>query len=294
MLSIVICSVNPKHLESISDNIEETIGIPYELIPIDNRNSPRGICAVYNEGVKSAKYDHICFVHEDVRFKTTGWGKALQRVFQDPTIGLIGVAGAAHKPRMISGWGAEGLPDRLVKINLIQHFDKDKKKASLQYQNTGKEKLAEVACVDGLFLASTKEILQEIPFDEELLKGFHGYDIDISMAIGCKYKVVVSYDILVEHFSQGSLNMEWLKNSLLVHEKWASELPRSVQSVTRKEKAICEKRTYRFLLQVLKKNNTFSHAFKILHTGELITLDVLTYLKMYISLAKVYFPKQET
>lgn len=291
MITLIICSINEAHKQRISRNIQDTIGVPYEFLAIDNRNNPRGICAVYNEGASMAKYEYVCFFHEDVQFNTNNWGRELISIFKDSTWGLVGLAGAAHKPKLPSGWGAEGLQDRFIKVNLVQHF-KGKRPPSLQYQNTENEKIAEVACVDGVFLATTKSIIQKIPFDESLLTGFHGYDLDLSLAIGQHYKVGVTYEILAEHFSEGSLNLDWLKSSLLVHEKWADSLPKSVAQISKKEKTICEKRTYRFLLPILKQNDALKYSLKILHQGELMRLNIWTYLKMYISLGKTYLAKE--
>ena len=128
-----------------------------------------------------------------------------------------------------------------------------------------------------------------IPFDEKLLTGFHGYDLDLSLAIGKHYKVGVTYEILAEHFSEGTLNTDWLRSALLIHQKWADCLPKTVVPITKKEKTICEKRTYRFLLPILKKNKALGYSLQVLHQGELIRLNIWTYLKMYISLGKVLF-----
>jgi hypothetical protein len=291
MITVIICSINAAHLKRISKNIEETIGVPYELIAIDNSTNPRGICAVYNEGARRATFDCLCFVHEDVQFNTIGWGQVLISIFNDTTWGLVGLAGAAHKPKLLSGWGAQGLKDRMVKINLIQHF-KGNKPPKLQYENTSKEKIAEVACLDGVFLASTKSVIRQIPFDENLLKGFHGYDLDLSLAIGQHYKVGVTYEILAEHFSEGSLNTEWLESSMLVHQKWSEKLPKTVIPVTKKERKNCEKRSFRYILSILKENNALDYSLKILHQGELKELSFLTYLKMYYSLGKIYLLKR--
>ncbi len=122
MLSIIICSVDSDQRNQLMQNIQETVGIPYEILAIENKVNPRGISAVYNEGVRCARFEQICFVHEDVRFFTVNWGSILLDLFKDTELGLVGVAGAAHKPKLPSGWGAEGLADRFVKINLIQHF----------------------------------------------------------------------------------------------------------------------------------------------------------------------------
>ncbi len=292
MLSIIICSVNSDQRNQLIQNIQETVGIPYEVLAIENHINPRGISAVYNEGVRRARFEHLCFVHEDVRFFTVNWGSILLDIFKDSQLGLVGVAGAAHKPKLPSGWGAEGLADRLVKINMIQHFKRKNQPPSLQYQNTELEKLAQVACVDGLFLASTKNIMERIPFDEILLKGFHGYDIDLSLAIGQYYKVAVTYDILVEHLSEGTLNKDWIESSILIHKKWNHLLPVSVGYISKKEKTICEKKTFRFLMKVMKDHVPAQRAWITLHLGELIRLNFFTYLKMYLSIGKAYVLKK--
>ena len=70
MISVVICSINKILAEQVSKNIHDTIGVPFELIVIDNNLLKKGIAHVYNLGAGRAKYDVICFVHEDVLFQT--------------------------------------------------------------------------------------------------------------------------------------------------------------------------------------------------------------------------------
>jgi hypothetical protein len=290
MISIVICSVNPVLLEKISENIRDTVGVSYEILAIDNRKTPKGLAAVYNLGAKSARYDQVCFVHEDVKFNTSNWGTLLLEHFSsDPELGLVGVAGSAHKPKMMSGWGAQGLERRFAKMNFIQHFPTSGKPSVHEYSNTDNEELARVVCLDGLFLASRKSVLQEIPFDEELLGGFHGYDIDISIAIGRKYKVAVTYLILLEHFSEGSLNVDWLESSLLVHRKWRSVLPLTVGMISKEEKVFCEKETFRFWFTTFRSHLTLRMAFQLLHTGELPALDFREYYKVCSDMIKSYY-----
>ncbi len=289
MISVVICSVNPVLLKKISKNIEETIGVPFEIVAIDNRKAPKGLAAVYNQGVGSARYDQVCLVHEDVQFNTPNWGTVLLEQFSsDPELGLVGVAGSAHKPKMVSGWGAQGLERRFAKMNFIQHFPSSGKPSVHEYSNIDNEEMARVACLDGLFLASRRSVLQEIPFDEELLTGFHGYDIDISIAIGRKYKVAVTYRILLEHFSEGSLNENWLKSSLLVHRKWRKSLPITFGTISKQEIIFCEEETFNFLFTVFRNQLSLLEAMHILHSGELRTLNFKSYYKLCSVLFKTY------
>ncbi len=67
----------------------------------------------------------------------------------------------------------------------------------------------EVVAVDGVFLASKKSVIENVPFDEKTFTGFHFYDIDLSLRVAQKYKVLVTTDILLKHYSPGDPGKEW-------------------------------------------------------------------------------------
>ena len=75
MYSIICCSVNPEEAAALERNIADTIGMPFEFIPFDNREKGYGLCKVYNLCAERARYDFLCIVHEDVRFLTKDWGR---------------------------------------------------------------------------------------------------------------------------------------------------------------------------------------------------------------------------
>ncbi|KEO75288.1 glycosyltransferase [Anditalea andensis] len=287
MLSIIICSINPDYLSAITISIDQTIGVPYELIAFNNKNDSKGITTVYNQGVAKAKYEHLCFVHEDVNFCTNEWGKKIIEQFKDTDIGLIGVAGSKYKAMIPSGW-RPGTTGRFTKINMIQHFKYSNKTKTHQNINSENESLSHVACIDGLFFASRKSILQKIPFDEVNLKGFHGYDVDISIAIGQHYKVAVTYDILLEHLSEGNLNAEWITSTLVLHEKWGSKLPIVIGEISKIEKMRLEIRTFKNFLKICKKFSLFPKAFYALELSGIKKSNYLAYLRMRIMLFNYY------
>lgn len=69
MISLIVCSRSPSCPDSFSKHIETTIGeLPYEIIWIDNSNNQRNICQAYNYGLSKARYDYLCFLHEDIIF----------------------------------------------------------------------------------------------------------------------------------------------------------------------------------------------------------------------------------
>ena len=69
MISVIVCSIQPKWLADLKENIESNIGVEYQLIAVDNRLEKKGICQVYNEAANEAKFNIVCFIHEDVLIK---------------------------------------------------------------------------------------------------------------------------------------------------------------------------------------------------------------------------------
>ena len=74
LISLIICSRKADISEELKQNIAETIGCEYELCVIDNSRNEYSIFSAYNEGVRRAKGDILCFMHEDVLFRTNKWG----------------------------------------------------------------------------------------------------------------------------------------------------------------------------------------------------------------------------
>ena len=227
MVSIIISSVNKDQLKNISENIAETVGVPFEIIATNNSKGEKGLCQVYNEAVAKVNYDIICFMHEDIIIKTQDWGKVLISIFKDPEIGLIGVAGSSYRPLTPSNWGSFGLDT--IYVNIIQSFKYTRREDIHDYINPRNEKLTRVTCVDGVWLSTTKKVASEFKFDENTFKGFHGYDIDYSLTVGQKYKVAVTYDILINHLSEGRYDHVWMEDNIKLFYKWNKILPYNLE-----------------------------------------------------------------
>lgn len=248
MISIVISSANKQFLKAVSNNIHETIGVVYEIIAVDNSDGSKGICEVYNSGAKQAKYDLLCFMHEDVEIKTENWGEKVLSYFDsDKSLGIIGVAGSTYKALVPSGWGTEGTKGTEF-YNYIQAFKHSKKASIYAYSNEENTLVQTVAVVDGVWFVTTRKIALEIGFDERLFKGFHCYDLDFCLNVGKNHKITVVFDILLEHFSEGGYDETWFYETLKLHNKWKSELPRCVFDISQKEKEKIEKRLFKRML----------------------------------------------
>jgi Glycosyltransferase like family len=234
MLSVVICSAKSSLAQRLMKNIEMTVGVPCEIIIIDNSADGNGICAVYNTGARKAKYPILCFVHEDVLFRTAGWGKNLLAHFEDPLTGLVGVAGGDSLSNVPSTWSNTFISPE---INIMQYESKKNNALTHLYVSASSKKLPkkQVQVIDGVFMCVKKTVFDEYQFDESLLKNFHGYDVDYSLQVSQKYKNYVAFDILLEHYSEGKLNKAWLTSCFVISKKWKRRLPVSVYTLGRQE-----------------------------------------------------------
>lgn len=238
MISIVICHIDISLLNQLTKSIQQTIGVDYELIIIDNKKNKYSIFEAYNIGIQKSTGDTVCFVHEDVIFHTQDWGKIIIQHFQNnANIGLIGVIGGSYLPPCPAPWW-NAHPDNKHFVSNIQHWKNGTppKKWEIidllqqnpliihQYSNPSNSKIADVKCIDGVFMAAKMDALTGIKFDNELLNGFHGYDTDISLQIGQRWRVVVIFDLLLEHLSDGSTNTEWCVNAIKIAMKWQAHL----------------------------------------------------------------------
>ena len=205
MLSIIISSYQPEFYLALEKNIAESIGIPYEIMKIDNPGI-MGICEAYNRGAEKAQYDFLLFLHEDVLFETQDWGRILMNLLNTENIGCIGIAGADYIPEVPIGWW-------MIKNHCYSHITH----ANLINQKVHKftfssnSGLKKVNFIDGVFIACPKKNWLTIKFDERL-KGYHAYDISFSLHTNVYFENYITNLISMKHFSQGKPSKEWLES----------------------------------------------------------------------------------
>ena len=226
MISCIICSRQPDISAELKENIASTIGCEYELVGIDNSKNEYSIFSAYNEGVRRAKGDILCFMHEDILYHTQGWGRIISNILQDKTIGQIGVAGSHFMPKAPMYWWSSPY---ISQYNLENDHGKQKKNATEMHMI---QHLADTVVVDGLCFFIPSVLFKQIRFDEEHYADFHAYDMDISMQVqSIGKRVCVTNAILIEHFwSESSLeNKVYMarldKNMSIFYNKWQHLLP---------------------------------------------------------------------
>ena len=257
MVSIIICSVSPHLLKELQQNIAQTIGIEYEIIAIDNREQHWPIAKVYNYAAQQAKYPYLFFVHEDIRLLSDKWGKLMISKLAEPDCGVVGFVGDKARFSCCSGWYQYC---DMSKISYFYQRIKEGKTLFLVENADLNQPFQEVITLDGLGFFVRKEIWKKYPFDENLLTGFHCYDIDFSLQIAsANYKnyVCCSNQMLIEHFSQGNFSdASWFSTTLRLHEKWKSLLPMKTDlNISDKKIRKCEElASYDFFKQILKSS----------------------------------------
>ncbi|MBQ5701900.1 MAG: hypothetical protein IIV68_07245 [Alistipes sp.] len=253
MFSIIVCSINPDNAQTLKQSIEATASMPFELIVFDNRQSGLGICQVYNQCAERAKYDYLCFVHEDILFHSKGWDAILAGKLSEDSCGVIGFAGGTAKYPYLYGW-------QNISTFCQKHYLRgDGTKSSLR-SSKSKSNFSEVVTLDGMCLCVRADVWGKHPFDAATFRGFHSYDTDFTTALFVAgYKNYVCHNVVLEHRSTGSFSKGWLESVKIYLNKWSCHLPLYVASahtpsqIKRKEAA-----AEAFALKKLMSNHLLS------------------------------------
>ena len=221
-ISVIVCSRNDPADTFHERNVRKTAGAPpVEYVRIDNRDNRYSLSAAYNEGIRSASGRIAVFVHEDVFFMEGDWAAKLVDKFEDPSLGLVGVAGTEYLFADNPGWVAAGRP--FIHGHVVHELN-----GGAVYNLTvfSWDKVdTEVVAVDGLFFAVRRELFPAVAFDETTFDGFHFYDLDICMQVRRTHRCVVTWDVLVKHRSGGAFDEVWKKYALRFIGKYRNELP---------------------------------------------------------------------
>ncbi|MBC7913726.1 MAG: hypothetical protein H7Y07_06345 [Pyrinomonadaceae bacterium] len=220
MISIIICSKSPSLFKAVSGSITTTIGVPFEIIGVDNSDGKYSICKAYNIGAAKAKYDILCFAHEDILFVTQNWGINVSRHLEDKSVGLIGILGGGPILMMPS-------VNSMIEANCV--FVDVNTGVKTHYHETvnpsNNSLIKETTGVDGTLMITRRDVYNEFQFDDVTLTDFHGYDIDYSIQVKSKYKVCVVFDILLEHYFKGGANKAYAIEVLKLSRKWKDRFP---------------------------------------------------------------------
>ena len=229
MISIIICSRARDISPTQKENIAKTIGTDHEWVIVDNSDSRHTIFSAYNEGVARSQGDILCFMHDDVLFRTEGWGELVAQHFQGHNdLGLLGFAGTHFLPSAALYW----MDSPFISEHNLTNDHGTVMECFHENYFAPDNPLADVVAVDGFCFFVRRELFGQIRFDDQTYTGFHAYDMDICMQVlQAGYRVAVCRDIVAEHFwsakdAAGKAGYELLEKNLeQFAQKWQSRLP---------------------------------------------------------------------
>lgn len=216
MITVFYCTrePNPKHKQHIID----TAGIK-NIEVIEYINKGEGLTKPYNQGLETAKYDIVVFVHDDAELMTMNWGRKLLKHYKrNPDHGILGVAGSKLLPDSGQWW-----TKRSEMYGQVYHTHKGKTWLSKYSDHLG-NKITDTTMVDGVFFSVHKQRIKK-PFNPDI-KGFHFYDVDFCYQNYMEgVKIGIHFDIKINHMSIGETNDEWEENRKKFAEENKDNLP---------------------------------------------------------------------
>ncbi len=278
MISVIICSRDADLPDDLRRNIEETIGLAHELVVIDNSRREHSLCEAYNLGVKRSHHEILCFMHDDIRYRSDSWGATAAAHFRDQSVGMIGVGGSRYLSRIPSIWWASGIGMMGDAKGTICHNSIDTDPIALwdskrRVINPAQSVAEDVVVLDGLWFCIRRDLFGAISFDAATYDGFHFYDLDISLQVGqTKKRLQVVYDLTVEHVSHSRHDRSWIAACFMFYEKWAPFLPLATVVYEPGTLARIELDNLRVFLEILKGNGYLLRGLGKLARSHFLTL----------------------
>ena len=164
-IAFIIC-VNDEEQFSESalyiEHLHFPTGIEYEIIPVREAGS---MCAGYEQGRQISNAKYKIYLHQDVLIIRRNLVEEILNLFQDPQVGMIGLAGCETLPASAVWWDGEGVHNKVAHSLGPGHID----------LLDGIVPCCQVEAADGVFLATQ----YDIPWRADIFQGWHFYDISL-------------------------------------------------------------------------------------------------------------------
>lgn len=234
MISFITVSNNEDKVKSLKSSIITAFSGWYQFVPEDNLEiihvdgTENDIFTGYNLGASQAKGEILAFVHDDVKFLCHGGlFDAPIELMRKPFTGFVGVAGSRVMPAEGKWWSAPQQECR----GAVYHTSKSGTPFGMHI-NTWPHQQAEfeqVVICDGVLLMCNKKVFSKLSgFDSDTFKGFHLYDVDITLRAHLAGLQNYVAPIPLLHNSRGVPNQNWEDNRKLFVDKHKRALPAKV------------------------------------------------------------------
>lgn len=178
-ICFIICSNNTQYTNECIHHIS-MLNIPdgycIDLLTIEDAHS---MTSGYNEGMHATDAKYKIYLHQDVFILNKNILYDILNIFQDSSIGMIGIVGSVQLPKTAIMWHGARI-GKLYSNNIYYSYSSDFDEASSPYQS--------VDAIDGLMMITQ----YDVSWREDLFTGWDFYDVSQSMEFKKRnYKIVV-------------------------------------------------------------------------------------------------------
>ncbi|MDF2868533.1 MAG: hypothetical protein K0R05_108 [Anaerocolumna sp.] len=175
----IICSNNKafeKEALQYIERLDVPVGYTVEVLTVIDALS---MTSGYNEAMLSSTAKYKIYLHQDVFIVNTNFLYDILLLFQNSSIGMVGMVGAL----MLPSHGVMWYGARVGKIYANRILG-----SMIWSAGEFTESMKEVEAIDGLLMATQ----YDLPWREDLFKGWDFYDISQSMEFRRKgYKIII-------------------------------------------------------------------------------------------------------
>jgi tetratricopeptide (TPR) repeat protein len=192
-ISVIICSIDPQKYARVTANYRGLLdGEPHEFIAIHDAKS---LCEGYNRGARRATGEILIFSHDDIEILTPDFADRLRAHLAHHDV--LGVCGASRLIR--PAWISVGWP---YVHGLVAHHFHDSGKYRVLVLDGAAGSTGGLVALDGMFIATRRDVLDRVEFDAETFDGFHLYDLDFTFACHrAGFDVAAANDINMIHYN---------------------------------------------------------------------------------------------
>jgi hypothetical protein len=199
LISFVTCTITPAKLERLRNSLGVAMGAaPWELVPVTDA---RSLCEGYTRGFARARGELVVFCHDDIEVLCDRFHDRLMEAYDGAD--LIGVVGVDKLNGPALAWA--GLPHL---HGAVTHPENDAFYPSLC--SSAGPRIDNAQALDGLFIATRREVVESIGFDADTFDGFDFYDLDFSYrAFRAGLRLRIQTDLHLLHASRGNFGPQY-------------------------------------------------------------------------------------
>jgi glycosyltransferase involved in cell wall biosynthesis len=199
VISVVVCSIVPAKFTALRANLALVLrGVNYETVGIHDATS---LCEGYNRGLARSRGEVTIFCHDDIEILDPNFARKLEGRLA--AYDALGVAGTTRMVDM--GWANAGQPwiHGVVAHGVASPYEVAMFGAEVPVVPAAQG-------MDGLFIATRREVAEAVRFDEETFDGWHGYDSDFTYRCYLAgYRLGIMTDVPILHASTGRDDPSW-------------------------------------------------------------------------------------